>query len=244
MLSEIDQTRSFLDQAAYPGLKDVLSKYLADLEKSEAALKPPEPPAVESSAEQLVGSAAAEETKEQTKPVVAPPTAPPKAPIVGNYIPIDSFAWDQGGYNSDTVSIFIDLPGVGAVKQNCKINFRQTSFDLTVTELNGKNYRLVKDNLEKDIVPESSKMIVKANKIVLKLAKVKGEYSYDHWNNLTAKKPRGADSGTKKDPMGGIMDMMKDMYEDGDDNMRKIIGEAMLKSQNGEKPTAPGMDDL
>lgn len=27
---------------------------------------------------------------------------------------------------------------------------------------------------------------------------------------------------------------MKDMYEDGDENMKKIIGEAMMKSQRGE----------
>lgn len=31
------------------------------------------------------------------------------------------------------------------------------------------------------------------------------------------------------------MEMMKNMYEDGDENMKKIIGEAMLKSQRGEK---------
>lgn len=31
------------------------------------------------------------------------------------------------------------------------------------------------------------------------------------------------------------MDMMKNMYEDGDENMKKIIGEAMLKSARGEK---------
>lgn len=37
------------------------------------------------------------------------------------------------------------------------------------------------------------------------------------------------------------MDMMKNMYEEGDDNMRRIIGEAMLKSQRGEKPTAPNV---
>lgn len=28
-------------------------------------------------------------------------------------------------------------------------------------------------------------------------------------------------------------------YNDGDDNMKKIIGEAMLKSQRGEKPDMP-----
>lgn len=37
------------------------------------------------------------------------------------------------------------------------------------------------------------------------------------------------------------MDMMKDMYDEGDDNMKKIIGEAMLKSQRGEKPDMPDM---
>jgi hypothetical protein len=42
----------------------------------------------------------------------------------------------------------------------------------------------------------------------------------------------------------GIMDMMKDMYEDGDENMRKVIGEAMLKSQRGEKAAPPSMDGL
>jgi len=37
------------------------------------------------------------------------------------------------------------------------------------------------------------------------------------------------------------MDMMKDMYEDGDENMKKIIGEAMLKAQRGEKSEPPSM---
>jgi hypothetical protein len=43
---------------------------------------------------------------------------------------------------------------------------------------------------------------------------VKGEYSYDHWSNLTAKKARTAGetaTKSKADPMGGIMDMMKEM---------------------------------
>ena len=31
------------------------------------------------------------------------------------------------------------------------------------------------------------------------------------------------------------MGMMKDLYDDGDDNMKKIIGEAMYKAQKGEK---------
>lgn len=41
----------------------------------------------------------------------------------------------------------------------------------------------------------------------------------------------------------GIMDMMKDMYDEGDENMKKVIGEAMLKSQRGEKSEPPAMPD-
>jgi len=78
---------------------------------------------------------------------------------------------------------------------------------------------------------------------LIKLQKVKGQYSYESWTQLTAKKPRDEQTETKKkdDPAGGIMDMMKDLYESGDDNMKKIIGEAMLKSQRGEKSEPPSM---
>ena len=78
-----------------------------------------------------------------------------------------------------------------------------------VKEFKGKNYRLIVDNLEHDIVPEKSKVIVKANKIILKLGKVKGEFSYDHWTELTSKKSKEEKQKLKSDPTSGIMDMMK-----------------------------------
>jgi calcyclin binding protein len=52
---------------------------------------------------------------------------------------------------------------------------------LQVLGLDGKNYRLLKDNLDKDIVPEKSRIIVKKNKVVVTLQKVKGTYSYESW---------------------------------------------------------------
>jgi len=60
---------------------------------------------------------------------------------------------------------------------------------------------------------------------------VKGEYSYDSWSNLVSKKDKTAKAKAKADPNASIMNMMKDMYDDGDDNMKKIIGEAMMKSR-------------
>ena len=37
---------------------------------------------------------------------------------------------------------------------------------------------------------------------------------------------------------------MKNLYDEGDPEMKKVIGESMLKSRNGEKPEPPPMPDL
>ena len=40
------------------------------------------------------------------------------------------------------------------------------------------------------------------------------------------------------------MDMMKDLYDNGDDQMKKTLGEAMLKSQRDQALGKSAMDDL
>lgn len=155
------------------------------------------------------------------------------------YAPIDRFSFDAGGYNSSHVSLYVPLPSVGSISRDLvSCQFTPTSFDLIVKDLRGKNYRLFKDNLEKDIDPQASKFLVKADKVVIKLAKIKSEYgSYDFWTELTAKHKVKVGAGGKRekeDPQASIMEMMKDMYESGDDNMRKVIGETMMKQRKGE----------
>lgn len=155
---------------------------------------------------------------------------------------IDQFSFDAGGYDAPFVTLYVSLPGVGSIpRENVSCNFKSTSFDLTIKDLKGKSYRLLKDNLEKDIDPQKSKIIVKAEKIVVKLAKVKqGDYGgYDYWSQLTSKKGKNP-PGKKDDPQNSIMQMMKDMYDDGDDNMKKIIGEAFSKQQRGEMASGVG----
>ena len=108
-----------------------------------------------------------------------------------------------------------------------------------------------KDNLDKDIIPSESKVIVKKNSIKICMRKAKGQYGYDSWMDITAKKTRNEDAAQGADPSSGIMDLMKQMYDDGDDTLKKTIGEAMMKSRNGEpdkfddKPSSRGaLEDL
>jgi len=186
--------------------------------------------------------------------------APTKLVRAGSAAPVSAklawvapaYGWEQGEYNSPWVNVLISLEGVGAAKERCHCDFGIDSFDLRVTDVSGTNYRLVVEGLDKDIVPEESRLIVKKNRITLKLKKVKGEYSFDHWTDLKKKGGKAAkEKARSKDPSAGIMDMMKDLYDTGDDSMRKIIGESMMKSQRGEKqdvndmelPASPAMDD-
>jgi calcyclin binding protein len=239
-MNEKEECELLLKQATFSGIKDVLQKHLSFLKILEgpvAALPIPVPAKTETAVPSPKAAAIA---------APPPPVGRPSVKAISvNYIPISDFAWDQGEYNSNTVSVFIDLPGVGAIKDNVDFSCTKSTFDLKILGLEGKNYRLIKDNLDKDIIVDESKIVVKKDKIVIKLRKVKGEYSYENWANLTGKKKRdaSAEAEKKSNPMGGIMDMMKDMYEDGDDSMKKIIGEAMMKSQRGEKSEPPSFDD-
>jgi calcyclin binding protein len=188
------------------------------------------------------------------KSVAAPPMDPPKPlasalPFTTNtsassavkYTSIDRFAFDAGKYDAPFVSVYIDLPTVGSIpKDQISCDFTKSSFDLVVRDLRGKSYRLFKDHLEKDIVVAKSTYKIKADKIIVKLARVKGEYgSYDYWSQLTDSKKKEKKS-SNENPSAGIMDLMKDMYEKGDEKTRKMIGETMMKQRNGELDS--GMD--
>lgn len=203
-----------------------------------------------------------QEQQQETKSVSATPSSssPASAPPLlstSKYVTIDRFAFDAGDYGSSHVKLYIDLPVVGGKslirKENVTCNFTPTSFDLIAKEednnnsngggggaaVAGKSYRLFKDNLDKDIDPDKSKVVVKSgNRIIVKLAKVKSSGgSFDYWTQLTSNKKKkvGTDGkSSKENPSASIMDMMKDMYESGDDNMKKMIGETMMKQRNGQ----------
>ncbi len=106
--------------------------------------------------------------------------------------------------------------GVGAVKDSVSCTFKEREFDLIVGGLKSGPCRLLKTNLDKEIIPYMSKFIVKQNKVIVKLKKVlygddgkaaactlnlaahvyfnslqmKDGISYDYWTNLTQKHPK------------------------------------------------------
>jgi calcyclin binding protein len=165
-------------------------------------------------------------------------TARPPATSTKKYLSFPTILFDAGKYNSPIVTVYLPLPGIGQhdpTKISC--NFTSSSFDIIVSDYQNKSYRLLNNNLEKDIDVSQSKYVVKSNKIIVKLGKIKGEYgSYDTWTQLTSKKDKKSREASKdsSNPAAGIMDLMKDMYDEGDENMKKMIGETMYKQRMGQ----------
>ncbi|KAF0689551.1 Aste57867_19008 [Aphanomyces stellatus] len=182
-------------------------------------------------------------------PIAAPVAAPVAskntsfaAPISDNnvYTEISTFAWDDEGYGKPKVTVYITsgIDGVGALPSDqVTCDFTTRSFDLKIKQLNGKNYRLVRYNLDKDIDPKKSKFVAKKNRVTITLIKADDKNT---WMNLTAKSTAAAPKPNAADPSAGIMDMMKNMYDEGDDEMKRTIAKAWSESRN-KNPSDGGL---
>ena len=258
---DIPELQGVLKQLSSSRNKQHVAQYLSQLEKELAGIVAAEEAARASAAAAAAAAApgeapagAGEEVKGDDDVKEAPSgDATPKGVLAAasggaavDYVSITKFGWDQGEYNSTAVNIYLrgpELEGVGQAKDRVTCDFTKSSFDLKIVDHKGKNYRLLKDNLDKDIIPEESKVRVKANNIKIILRKAPGQYGPEHWTDLVAKGGK-REAAKSKDPMGGIMDMMKDMYDSGDDNLKRTIGEAMMKSRSGERMDAPDMPPM
>lgn len=124
-------------------------------------------------------------------------------------------------------------------KQDIDCEFGDNNFDLRILNFNGKNWRLKLGPLGGLISPAACKLKVKSNSITLELKKAKSKF----WSDIKEKSaPAGGlgssvgAAGAKKDedaadPGASLMNMMKDLYDKGDDNMKKTIAESWMKAQ-------------
>lgn len=204
MASEQEQDaaelRQLLATATRPNVRALLTQELDRVTAASAAAQPaaashPVPLAAVTNAPLLV---------------TGPPSASPR-PV--------TYTQPSYGFSSEgefVEVLLLDLPGVGALpRELVTAAFTPTSFDLRVHGLGGRNYRLTVPHLEKEIVPDRSKLVVGKSRVTLKLAK---RHSWDFWSALAAKKPpAGAakqaegGAGLGEDGMGGLMDVMKDV---------------------------------
>lgn len=101
-------------------------------------------------------------------------------------------------------------------KENIKATFTNNSVDLIILNWKGKSFRFSCPNLNKEIVPEESSVRQGSSGLTINLKKVKTET----WDILYKKESLIKDPTPTKDPndpTAGLMDMMKQMYQNGDE---------------------------
>jgi len=144
---------------------------------------------------------------------------------------ITNYAWDQ---SDKFVKLYVTLQDVHTILlENVKCEFTAKSMELVVRGLNGKNCTLLINTLMCPIIPDGSYFKVKTDMVLIMLKKEKA----NTWSHVTlqekkAKEPKVPKMNEDGDPGSGLMDMMKQMYEEGDDEMKRTIAKAWTESRD------------
>ncbi|EES03634.1 hypothetical protein BDA96_03G324900 [Sorghum bicolor] len=205
--SELDELRRLEGLAKHPRVQTLLANEIRNVEAKLAKATEPSP-------EPLAAASAP-----------APAPAPAARPVL-NYVTLGSFSWDQ---DNEKIKIYVSLEGVE--QEKVETTFKPTSVDVKFHDVKGKNYRCAIPKLNKEIVPEKCKVVVKPTKVIITLFKA----SKGNWLDLHFKEDKFKPSMDKeKDPMSGIMDLMKNMYEEGDEDMKRTIAKAWSDARSGK----------
>ncbi|KAI8439382.1 hypothetical protein MSG28_013191 [Choristoneura fumiferana] len=219
--SDIDELNELLKLAKRKRVQDIVSLEIRKLETELIALK---------EKEQSAQPAAKSE-------VSAPTTS--AAPQKRYQIKLNGYGWDQ---SDKYVKVFVTLKNVQSIPKErvyCKLTDR--SMELHVDDLEGKDYVLTINNLLEPIVVLTSHWKQKTDMVVVFLAKVHPNVKWSHMTGLEKKaddqhKNRfKTDDMDKKDPQESIMGLMKNMYETGDDEMKRMISKAWYEGQQKKK---------
>ncbi|XP_068122604.1 calcyclin-binding protein [Hyperolius riggenbachi] len=155
-------------------------------------------------------------------------------------VKIHNYGWDQ---SDKFVKIYITLNGVQNVPaENVQVQFTDRSFDLLVKDLNGKNHAMTVNNLLKSISPENSSRKVKTDTVLIMLRK-KTESKWEcltQVEKLTKEKKEPPSLDSDGDPSAGLMNVLKKIYDEGDDEMKRTLNKAWVESR--EKQMKGEMD--
>ncbi|XP_046870282.1 calcyclin-binding protein [Hypomesus transpacificus] len=145
-------------------------------------------------------------------------------------VKINNYGWDQ---SDKFVKIYITLKGVHNVApENVNVSFTERSFVALVKDLDGKNHQMTMNNLLCPIdVQESSKKV--KTDMVLVMCKKKTAKQWECLTQVEKKTKEKEKPNTEEnaDPSDGLMSMLKKIYSDGDDEMKRTINKAWSESQ-------------
>lgn len=159
-----------------------------------------------------------------------PGDAATETAVKGYTVKINNYGWDQ---SEKFVKIYITLKGVHKIPaENVKVTFTEKTFVLLVKDLDGKNHQMTINNLLSPIDVQESSRKVKTDMVIVMCRKT----SAKKWDCLTQVEKKSKDKEKSNfdenaDPSEGLMTMLKKMYTEGDDEMKRSINKAWSESQ-------------
>ncbi|XP_063386369.1 calcyclin-binding protein [Cydia fagiglandana] len=230
--SDIEELNDLLKLAKRKKVQDVLSLEIRKLETELISLKDKE--------ESQKAAAAAADS--------APTTSNAPSGSQKRYqIKLNGYGWDQ---SEKYVKVFVTLKNVQNVpKEQVYCKLTEHSMELHVDNLENKDYVLVINKLLEPIVVEDSHWKQKTDMVVIFLAKAQPNVKWSHMTSLEKKADdqhknrfKTDDMMDKKDPQESIMSLMKNMYETGDDEMKRMISKAWYEGQQKKKTGIDSME--
>ncbi|MCJ8731855.1 hypothetical protein PDJAM_G00204360 [Pangasius djambal] len=150
--------------------------------------------------------------------------------VKGYTVKISNYGWDQ---SEKFVKVYITLKGVHKIPaDNVEVSFADRSFSVLVKDLEGKNYQMTVNNLLCPIVVEESSRKVKTD-MVLVMCKKKTTKKWECFTQAEkqSKEKDKPNYDENADPGEGLMNMLKKIYSEGDDEMKRTINKAWAESQ-------------
>ncbi|CAF3380110.1 unnamed protein product [Rotaria sp. Silwood2] len=232
---DIDEIKRLIDQTTRPRIKQNLE---LQQRKSEKELIQLQEKLQKQQQQQLQQQQAAAQAEQKATSDSALPTAS------RSYTKdISVYAWDQ---TDKFVKIYVqNLDGVGNLPENqIACSFEKRGFHLQIQNLKNINYSLKRIRLLYDIQPDQSTCKVKKDMVILSLRKVESKnwecFLQDDKKAPTKPLPKLDKS---KDPNESIMDMVQEMYENGDDDMKRTIAKTWVESREKINSGAVGPRD-
>ncbi|XP_061098556.1 calcyclin-binding protein [Conger conger] len=155
-------------------------------------------------------------------------------------VKINNYGWDQ---SDKFVKIYITLKGVHQISaENVQSSFTERSFSVFVKDLDGKNHQMAIKNLLCPIDVQESCRKIKTD-MVLVMCKKKTQKKWECLTQVEKQTKEKEKPGPEEnaDPSEGLMTMLKKIYSEGDDEMKRTINKAWSESQD-KKAKGPDMD--
>ena len=229
---DIEELNKLIDVALRPNIKRQLTEYKNNLsnlmneekKKNEAEKKKKE-----------------EESKKEKTEKSEQKTEIDPSKINATFTTISKYAFDTS--NDKFIKLYL-TDGFDGIKSfnssNIKSKFTKNSFDVCILGWKNRNYRFSCFNLSKEIIPNDSYVKQTNSGLIVYLAKANKS---DFWDSLEKKKglfgnkdEDGSPALDKnKDPNQSLMEMMRDMYQNGDPEMKRMIAEAWTKSRDEQE---------